>query len=269
MKKISLLLISAFISFCLNAQTTDWKKVQDELKTTVRNPEFVKKILDSKKLIGMSRRVIQEHYTEIYKSDEALDYLVNEIRSAGLEKSSSKNAFEEGRKFGSELFLALAIKGMSRLSPLEQRRFISYIGQWMNFASPEDCKFLLISGSSATALESADIEMKYYNKFKEEELRNYFYTLRLAMLAELKNYPYARVLNQNQIKIADDALQIELEKKIKNKNIPTSVLLAFQDMNTSSAKDTCEAGKIVVNSILDLKGFAGDLVVSKYILSIQ
>ena len=264
-----LLLIFSFFCCSLQAQQTDWKKLQDELTTRVRSPDFVIKFLDETKLVGMPRRVVQEHFTELYKSDDVLTYLINEMRSAGFDKSNSKNAYVDGRKFGSELFSSLAMKGLNRLSTSEQRRFISFLNQFMNYASPEDCKHLLVNGSSTTALEGVDIEIKYYNKFKEEELRNYFYTLRQAIYAEIRDYPDARVLNQNQIKIADDALLIEFENKFKKNNISESVLLAFQDMHTSAPKDVCEVGKISINAILDLKGFAGDLAVAKFISSIK
>ena len=262
-----LLLIFSFFCCSLQAQQTDWKKVQDELTTKVRSPNFVIKVLDENKLVGMPRRVFQEHLTELYKNDDVLTYLVNEMRSAGFEKS--KNVSEDGRKFGSELFLSLAMKGLSRLSTSEQRAFLSFLNQFMNYASPEDCKYLLVNGSSTTALEGADIEIKYYNKFKEEGLRYYFYTMRQAIYAEVRDYPSAKVLNKNQIKIADDALSIEFENKFKENKIPKSVLLAFLDMNASAPKDVCEVGKISINAILDLKGFAGDLAVAKLISSIK
>jgi hypothetical protein len=269
MKKISLFLSSLLICFCLNAQQIDWKKVGDELKITFRNPEFVTKILDRKKLTGIPRRVVQEHFIEIYKNDEVINYLVNEMQLAGFDKSISKNALEDGKRFGSELFLSLAIKGINRLPISDQRRYISYTYQFMNFVTPVECKNLLVSNSSLTALDNAEIEIKYYSKFKEVDLRNYFFTLRQAMLAEIRDFPVSKGLNSNQIKIADDAFQVELANKMEKQNFSITVLQAFSDLNSATPIDACDAGKFIIKTILDTKGYAGDLIITKLILSMQ
>jgi hypothetical protein len=269
MKKIIVLLISNLICFCLYAQQTDWKKVGDDLKITFRNPEFVTKILDRKKLTGIPRRVVQEHFIEIYKNDEVIDYLVNEMRLAGFDKNNSKNALEDSKRFGSELFLSLAIKGINRLPISDQRRYISYSYQFMSFVTPVECKNLLISNSSLTALDNAEIELKYYSKFKEADLRNYYITLRQAMLAEIRDFPSSKGLNSNQIKIADDTLQVELAKKMEKQNFSNNVLQAFSDLNSAAPIDACDAGKFIMKTVLDTKGYAGDLIITKLILSMQ
>ena len=89
------------------------------------------------------------------------------------------------------------------------------------------------------------------------------------MFAELNNFPSAKNLNQNQIKIADDAFQLILERKIKQESVRVETLKAMSDMNNSSAKDVCDSGKLIFSSVLDMKGFAGDLMTTKFILSIQ
>jgi hypothetical protein len=43
----------------------------------------------------------------------------------------------------------------------------------------------------------------------------------------------------------------------------------MSDMNKASDKNACEAGKILINTVLNMKGFTGDLMVKSYIISIQ
>ena len=89
------------------------------------------------------------------------------------------------------------------------------------------------------------------------------------MFAELNNFPFARSINQDQAKIADDAFQVILERKIKRESVQIETLKAMSDMNNSPAKDVCDAGKLIFSSVLDMKGFAGELMTTKFILSIQ
>ena len=235
----------------------------------MQTQEFVNYALSSHTLAAMPKEVIREHLVEVYKSRDVSKFIVKELRQAGLDKLEEQDMKIYARKFGAELFLSLAMKGMARLSPEDMRVFLSFMNTWLHHASVEDCKWMMAIGATSSASEAAKIEMKYYGKFKQEELRSYFRFLRKAMFAELNNFPSARNLNQDQIKIADDAFQLILERKIKQESVRIETLKAMSDMNNSSAKDVCDSGKLIFSSVLDMKGFAGDLMTTKFILSIQ
>ncbi len=272
MKKL-LAILSLALLLPMGAQSAGsedtWSKIEDDLFKKMQSPEFVDIALNSYALTGMPKAVIREHIVELYKSRDLSKFLVNEMRQAGLEKLDEKDIKAYARKFGTELFLSLAMKGMARLDPAEQRNFLLFMNTWLNHASAEDCKWLMTDGATASATETSKIEMKYYGKFKQEELRAYFKFLRKSMFAELNNFPLSKKINQDQIKIADDAFQLMLEKKIKQQSVRIETLKAMSDMGNSSAKDVCDAGKLIFSSVLDMKGFTADLMTTKFILSIQ
>ncbi len=263
-----LALILLFVSISTYAQDI-WSKLEDDIFKKMQTPEYVNYALSSYSLTGMPKEVIREHMVEIYKRREISKYIVNEMRQAGLEKLEAKDAEAYGRKFGTELFLSLAMKGMARLDSDDQRNFISFMNTWLNHASAQDCKWMMTDSATASASETGKIESKYYGKFKQEELRSYFRFLRKSMLAELNDFPYPKTINEDQIKIADDALQVVFERKIKQQSVSIETLKAMSDMNNSSAKDVCDAGKLIFSSILDMKGFTANLMVTKFILSIR
>jgi len=238
-------------SFSIHAQEV-WAKVEEDLYKKMQTQEFVNYALSSYNLAAMPKEVMREHIVEVYKSRDVSKFIVKEMRQAGIDKLEEQ-----------------AMKGMARLSPEDMRVFLSFMNTWLHHASVEDCKWMMAVGATSSASEAAKIEMKYYGKFKQEELRSYFRFLRKAMFAELNNFPSARNLNQNQIKIADDAFQLILERKIKQESVRVETLKAMSDMNNSSAKDVCDSGKLIFSSVLDMKGFAGDLMTTKFILSIQ
>jgi hypothetical protein len=256
--------------FSISSYSQDiWAKVEEDLYKKMQTQEFVNYALSSYNLAAMPKEVMREHIVEVYKSRDVSKFIVKEMRQAGIDKLEEQDMRAYGRKFGAELFLSLAMKGMARLSPEDMRVFLSFMNTWLHHASVEDCKWMMAVGATSSASEASKIEMKYYGKFKQEELRSYFRFLRKAMFAELNNFPSAKNLNQNQIKIADDAFQLILERKIKQESVRVETLKAMSDMNNSSAKDVCDSGKLIFSSVLDMKGFAGDLMTTKFILSIQ
>ena len=267
MKKITTF-IFVIVSFSTYAQDK-WVKIEEELYKKMQTAEFVNSAVNGYSLKGMPREVIREHMVEVYKSRDISKLLVKELRQAGIESVEDKDVIAYGRKFGAELFLSMAMKGMARLSTEEQRVFLSFMNTWLQYASVEDCKWMMTVGASSSATDSAKIEMKYYEKFRKEELRSYYRFIRKAIFAELNNFPYTKTINQDQVKIADDAFQTVLEKKIKQQSIKIETLNAMTDMNNSSAKDVCDAGKLIFSTLLEMKGFTGDLMVTKFILSMQ
>jgi len=264
-------LIAAFVmlmSLSAHAQI-DWGKFEKEIIAFVQQPKFVEKVLDNYGVAGVTRIVFREHLNEIYKNETVISYIVEEMRMMGIDKIDAKNTFEFGKKFGSELFLSLAMKGMARLSPDEQRVFLNFMFRWMSVASIEDCKWMMTEGATSSAIDSGKIEIKYYTRLSKEELRAYLRFLRKSIVAEINDFPLPKTLNQNQIKIADTAFENELDRLIKIGQVRIEVLQAMNDMNNSSAKDVCDAGKFIFSIVVNMRGFAGDLMVTKMILSMQ
>jgi hypothetical protein len=267
---MKLVAILIFAISSLSAQAEDlWSRVEQNLYKRMQTEQFVNYVLDGYSLAGMPKEVLREHLVEVYKSRDVIKILVKEMRQAGLEKLNEQDMEGYGRKFGGELFFSLAMKGMARLPPEDQRFFLSFLNTWLHQASVNDCKWMMTDAQTSSASEAAKIEMKYYEKFRKDELRSYFGFLRRAMFAEINNFPAARSINQDQAKIADDAFRIILERKIKQGSVRAETLRAISDMNNSSAKDVCDAGKLIYSTVLDMKGFVGALMTTKVILSMQ
>jgi elongation factor P--beta-lysine ligase len=127
----------------------------------------------------------------------------------------------------------------------------------------------LVSGGSTSSLDDANVEMKYYHRMEREELRNYFATIRKSVLAELRGYPNAKNINQQQSKIADDAFENELRKRVDSGLIDNKILNAMADMPNASPKLACSAGKQILTTLLSMKGFGGELFLTKFVNSLQ
>lgn len=253
------------------APAVDWPAVEAKLKKAVASPAFVDAVLDQYKLQGSTRAAMRTHLTSLYRSDEVIKALVAEMRHAGIDKDDdvlNGNALQVGRRFGAELFQSWAIKGLARLPAGDQRQFYIFILKWMNVASAEDCKRLMFSDEHS-ALDNGRLEMKYYPRMAQGELEVYFALLRKAVLAELRDFPSARTLNREQLEIADKAFEARLEEMVRRADMPVETLLAMVEPSKADAPAACEAGKLIFRTLLDMKGFASDLMVLKMVLAAQ
>jgi hypothetical protein len=260
----------AFI-FTYGASFADTKTraLELELAKAVRTPAFIERVLDEYRLRGVAREVIKEHFSEIYNSNEIIEMIVRELLNAGAENWDKDTQAEYGKKFGAELFLTYAKKGMRRLSFQEQRTYIKFLLNWMELASDDDCKKILVSGGESSSLDDSKLEMKYYSLFEKEVLRNYFMILRKSIFAELRNYPSVRSINQQQAIIAESAFESRLLGRVESGLINEKILRAMADMPSADPKLACSAGKQIFATILSLDGFVGELFLIKFMDSLQ
>jgi hypothetical protein len=268
---LSALFALLLLGLTVPASATDWPAVETRLKKAVASPAFVDAVLDQYRLQGSTRAAMRTHLTALYRSDEVIKALVREMRHAGIDKDDevlNGNALQVGRRFGAELFQSWAIKGLARLPAADQRQFYRFILQWMNVAGADDCKRLMFSDDQS-AVDNGRLEMKYYPRMAQGELEAYFALLRKAVLAELRDFPSAKSLNREQLDIADKAFEARLEELIRRGDTPVETLLAMAEPSKAGAPAACEAGKLIFRTLLDMKGFAGDLMVLKMVLSAQ
>jgi hypothetical protein len=225
--------------------------------------------LDGYKLTGMPRQVLREHVQEIYKNNEFISLIVKEAKNSGIDQLDKSKQGDFGKNFGAEIALIYTFKGLSRLSIEEQRTFVKFLVNWMKVATDEDCKKLLVTGGQTSSLQDASLEMKYYFRMEREDLRSYFAIIRNAIAAELNNFPNAKSLNQQQVKIADNALENEFRKKIESGLIDYKTITAMTDLPGATPSMACEAGRQIFSTILGMRGLTGEMALTKFILSMQ
>jgi len=249
MKKV-IFLICMLLSSLASAQDISRDEMISYMKKIVRNKDFVEKTLASYKVEGYVDEMINSRML----SEENLNSIGNNI---------------DARKFGAELSLNLMLKGMARLDVKDMRSFIKYVEVLLNSMNYKQCKKYLVDGSSMTATENVDIEVKAYKYFTKQELENYFSVSRKALFAELRSFPLVKTINADEKKMADKAFENELVELAKQNKVPIELFDAMIDMENATDKNACEAGRIILNTIVNLKGFTGDLMIKSYIISIQ
>lgn len=267
MKKLLIILIFLVPSIVFGQASNE--RMEKYFNQIVQQPKFLESVLDSYRLIGMPRDVMREHMIELYSNKALIKRMVGELASANFQDKTTEDSRLLGRMLGSELVMSLAMKGMTRLPVDDARGFFSFMHKWMIFANDDDCKWMMTVGTTSSALDAGSVEMKYYSRFTKPELQSYFRLVRKSIAAEINDFPSKKTLNPSQVQIADSAFEREFDLAIKNGRLTSSVLTAMSDMENSSARDVCEAGKFIFQTVSNMKGFTGDLVVTKMILSME
>lgn len=267
MKKLLSILIFLVPSIVFGQASNE--RMEKYFNQIVQQPRFIESVLDSYGLTGIPRVVMREHMKELYNNKALIKRMVGELASANFQDKTTEDSRLLGRMLGSELVMSLAMKGMTRLPVDDARRFFSFMHKWMIFANDDDCKWMMTVGTTSSALDAGSVEMKYYSRFTKPELQSYFRLLRKSIAAEINDFPSKKTLNPSQVQIADSAFEREFDLAIKNGRLTLSVLTAMSDMENSSARDVCEAGKFIFQTVSNMKGFTGDLVVTKMILSME
>ncbi len=271
MKKL-VTLILLFFSTVTFAEEVSRDYVLESLKKIVRTPEFIERSVNAYGLTGPAKQVIKNHFIEIYKSDELIIRIVDEMINARMLENNSKSLqenFAAGRKFGSELVFNLTIKGMSRLEPKDQRVFISFTRLFLDGLTYDQCKNYLVNGGSMTALENSKLEAKVYGVFSQVQLENYFSISRKALFAELRDFPQPKTMNVNEQEIASNAFQKEFLNMLSTTKVSPEVVAAMGDFSAATPKDACDSGKLIFDVLSNMKGFAGDLMIRSFVLNIQ
>lgn len=253
------------------SHATDWPALEARIKTVVGSPEFVEAVLDQYQFQGNTRAVMRTHLTELYRSEEVIKALFAEIRNLGIDSHAElygDNPWAFGQKFGAQLIQSWAIKGIARLPAADQRSFYRYILQWMTVATPEDCKQMMIS-SDKSALENGRLELKYFYRMSQSELETYLALLRKSIFAELRDFPSTRTLSGEQLQIAEKAFTSSFAEMIKSEGVGMDVVMAFSDPKSARPQQACDAGKLVLKTLMNMKGLPGDWMALKLVLSGQ
>jgi hypothetical protein len=250
------------------ARATDWISVEKNVKNKFNSPEFVEQVLDQYGFRGAVRTTMALHLREIYRSDLVIKALVEEIKNLGFWGSDNSTDFSEFnfRQFGSEVFQAWSLKGLARLPAEDQRQFYRLLVRLMSVMTPADCKLLLMSdGKSAS--EVGQTEIKYYSKLSKTEFENYLALLRKSMYAELRDFPATKTLNQTQLETADKAFQSKFEEIVREDNVDLGTIQAITDLANAKPREACEGGKLVINTVLRMRGLPSEWMLLKMIQS--
>lgn len=252
----------------LLARATDWVSVEKNIKKKFNSPAFVEQVLDQYGFRGAVRMTMAQHLREMYGSDLVIKALVEEIKNLGFGGSDNSTDFSEFnfRQFGSEVFQAWSLKGLARLPADDQRQFYRLLVRLMSVMTPADCKLLLMSdGKSAS--EVGQTEIKYYSKLSKTEFENYLALLRKSMYAELRDFPATKTLNQTQLETADKAFQSKFEEIVREDDIDLGTIQAITDLANAKPREACEGGKLVINTVLRMKGLPSEWMLLKMIQS--
>jgi len=218
--------------------------------------------------------VVVRNMLIVVNDDAVANRIFEEFVASGMMKKFETNPrsllanSELLQSLGNELFLMLGMKGLRRLDYQDLRIYLSVVGLIFDSMPPRVCR-VLFTGDFSGEKERNVLGMLHIRSMSLKDTERFFAVYRRAALAEARDFPSVRKINESQRKIAEEAFgQIVLET-LSSHPRGEWIATAFVNPNDASDKDLCEAGQVMINSLLAMKGIAAEWQTRVFIESIQ
>ena len=267
---------SLLVATSAHAQTSDLKRNQ-EIKAAftsgIRSEQLFTQKLQKFGLTAKKNEILLHHYRSIVRDQEVIDRIYQEVVSLGVIDRALKSPqavlsdTKALESIGSELFTTLSIKGLRRLEFRDQRVFVEVVSRIFNAVPARTCKQLLVNNVSPT--QQAELEIVIYRDLSDSEMDNYLNVLRRGLFAEVKNFPNVKTTTETQRITAEKALGESFLRNISSHPRSSQLGRAIVDLHAATDNDACDTGRILVRSLLDMKGLAAEWQTRVFIESSQ
>lgn len=218
--------------------------------------------------------VMLNYYSSLVRDEAVANRIFEEVAATGifdeLERNPSAvlNDPKRAELLGYALFEMLGVRGMRRLDYQDLRVYLRSVGVLFDSLPPRVCKALIVGEiSDHRELEAASSFLM--KRMTLQELDSYLRVYRRAVVAEVRDFPAARELNANQKRIADEALMAAFMKRLNNHSRGARLALALADQSKASDSDFCEAGQVMITTLLDMSGAVAEWAARGFVDSIQ
>lgn len=149
-----------------------------------------------------------------------------------------------------EGIVQMQAKGIARLPGERQAAFVAHIVAMARAVSPSACKAMFLGRLNTTA--SAALERQYIASLPLGNFEAITSLYKEAAEAELAGYPDARVINQQQAKLAEKVYEAASNKRLRAQ-VPQDVIQRVkQGADSAAPRDVCAFMTATVEGMVDM-----------------
>lgn len=230
------------------------------LKEIYNEPGFLSSEINSTFGNTRHRKIYSSFFKSILQNDEVIMALAELV-------IDNKHLLDQqpdlAKSLASSWSLSTAMKGISRLPNEDQRFFIEMTLLQVKILDIKTCAKMF--NSEMTNQESTEIGLKAMEQMPSTLVKAYLDIMTKALFAEIRDNPMKRILSVSETEIANAAFEEAYIDALINHEDSENLITASLDPKRSTDKYICENGMIILDSMLELKGFTGDLVVRNFI----
>lgn len=149
-----------------------------------------------------------------------------------------------------EGMVQLQVKGLARLSPERQVAFVAHTVSMTRAIEPSACKALFLGQLDTKA--SAAIERKYIAGLPLRKFEAISDIYRDAAEAELVGYPDARIINQQQAKLAERVYQAASIKRLRARVRKEVIQRVDEGAHSAEPSEVCAVFSAIIEGMLDM-----------------
>ena len=166
---------------------------------------------------------------------------------------------ELAASLGSNWALSSAMKGITRLSDENQRFLLELTLLQAETLDTNSCSSMF--GSDLTNEEMTSMGFTALERMPSRVVDAYLKLLQEALFAEVRDSPMSRDLTVSEQELADAAFEKSYVDALLNHSESEELIAAATDPKLASDFYICENGKVLLESILSIKGYTGGLAI--------
>ncbi len=272
--RLVILFATTLLSVDLSAQQVSDVELRQQFARGARNEAVA---LEKIKALGLSpgkTQIFLAHHKFLVKDDAVIDRMFVELKALGIfekilkDPTNLKAELPRLEEFYYELFESLAIKGYRRLDIEEVRIYLSFMSRMYNVIPAKLCRALVLGEVSGKKQEMA--MMTYvFQKMTDREVESYLRNVRKAVLAEVRDFPSYRTVNESQRLNAKKAFEQILSQNFQDHPRSLEIINAAVDLPNASDADACEVLRLSFKSMLEMRGVVAEWQMRSFVEELQ
>lgn len=261
---LTLLYLISFLSLSnlAFAYSDEWRnEFKNGFMRGFANPESIETKIDLMGLRGEQRTVARNYLNELTTNEKFIDYMVDAYLTAPFMKEFTEGRLEnealymQAIRFSYEVEADLSLRGLQRLSDENIKAFLAIMVNIFSKIEPEYCRSL--AGFEASSqMQEISASLVMLQSLDTRNLRAYLRLNKLAINAELNDFPMVQNLNNYQIEQANLAFENALINAYQKYGSP-GFLEALVDPDAASDEDICLSMMLTMQVAHDMEGITG------------
>lgn len=209
--------------------------------------------------LGAEKTPLFRRYVEEVMTDPAfLDRMTDEIVASGLLPTIAgpEAAFQTGFSLGYEIVVAIASRGMAKLSHDDIHSFFSLMSGMFSVVEPRYCRVMM---QQQGATQEAQIETSYavMRGMDQAQFRSYLSLSQTAIRAELSATLPRDLPSAAQMDLANQAFVMAFEAALMTHPDPRGVIASLSAPHAATDLNFCDAGTLMFSVLADMEGLTG------------
>lgn len=257
MKSIIFSLLMLFSTAVISAPLSN-TQLRDIIIESLTNKKYVDQHAKTIGLTGEKKKIIEEHYHELAKTPEVINYIVEQLSQIGID--DERMSANEVLLMVSNISTALSLEGIRNATVQDKEQALANTIQIIKLLDYNDCAFYLFNNGSENAdramIRRSKIQRRIWSKMSISDMRMQYKFTRKMSINGINHFASYVPMDETELNMAILATRNSFDRRLTKYYPEDKYRLSQALANPYSATniDACRASIVFMESILDLSG---------------